>query len=301
LESIQDALKTTFRKIQGIACNRPTYVTMSGGLDSTIIACMAQDHIAGVQGITLSIAGLTESEDVQYARRVAQDLRIPLTVITATPQDIVRLLDDVLVWGQDWRDFNVHCGLVNAALGRILSATLAEESDRRPLLLTGDTMNEMVADYEPVRYGDRELYALPQLDWGQRRRFLIAGLDSGDREVGILAKMGFSTIQPYAVAAPAYLRLPSGFLGRPHAKQDVARQMFGARIPQYVLERPKVRAQVASSAKPGGTLAVLMDAGLDDAFLKKRWCELFDIPRESLNGIIRGGVYRCSTSIYSHS
>ena len=35
--------------------------------------------------------------------------------------DFFSRLDPVLIYGQDWRPFNVHCGLVNAALGSWLA------------------------------------------------------------------------------------------------------------------------------------------------------------------------------------
>jgi asparagine synthase (glutamine-hydrolysing) len=299
---IRRALKNTFQEIQRIAADRQTYVTMSGGLDSTIIALMARDYIPNLRGVTLSVVahgGSSESEDVSYARRVARDLGIPLTVLTATPENILNLVDEVLMWGQDWREFNVHCGLVNSALGHGLAATLpVGDSSPRPLLLTGDAMNEMMADYAPVRYGNRDLYTLPQLGRSHLRRCLVAGLDSGDREVGILARMGFSTIQPYTIAAPAYLALPAKYLAHPDARQQLARRVFGSRIPEYVLNRAKVRAQAGSSAEPRGTMAVLLDAGIDQAFLQKRWCELFGVRPESLNGIIRAGIYKYSIRIY---
>ena len=96
------------------------------------------------------------------------------------------LIDPVLMYGQDWRDFNVHCGIVNLAIAR---AIRAEHHDgARPLLLTGDGMNELMADYSPVIHNELEYYSLPRLPPGRLRRFLVQGLDAGDREVGIFAQ-----------------------------------------------------------------------------------------------------------------
>jgi asparagine synthetase B (glutamine-hydrolysing) len=302
VQRIQTALDAAFRAIRSVVAGRPVYVTMSGGLDSTVIAMLACDYLPEVRGVTLSVVSdsgdAADSEDVHYARVVARDLGIPLTVVTVTADDILAVLDDVLRWGQDWRDFNVHCGLVNAALGRRLRTMLSQDGEP-PLLLSGDTMNEMVADYSPVRYEDREFYPLPRLSRGQLRRFLVAGLDSGDREVGILAKMGFSVIQPYALCAAAYLALPPAFLERPDAKQELARRVMENRIPTYVLKRPKVRAQAADSTHIGGTMAVMLKAGLDQAFLRQRWCELFGLPPTAPDNIIRAGVYKRSLHLYS--
>jgi asparagine synthetase B (glutamine-hydrolysing) len=294
---IQAALEGAFRRIREAAAGRAVYVTMSGGVDSTGIALLAKEHLSGVEGVTLSVVrdneSRGESEDVQFARRVAEDLGIPLTVLVATPRDILDALDHALVWGQDWRDFNLHCALVNAALGRCLAETAKNATHSgRPLLLTGDTMNEMMADYEPVSYRGREYYPLPRLTRGQLRHFLVTGLDSGDREVGVLAKLGFSVIQPYALCAREYLSVPAEFLEKPSAKQELARRILHDRLPEYVLARPKVRAQAAGSKEIGGTLAVLLDAGIDEAFLKKRWCELHRLPPDAPSRLIRAGVYK---------
>jgi asparagine synthase (glutamine-hydrolysing) len=296
-ERIREALHATFCRIRQAVSGRRVYVTMSGGLDSTVVAVLARDHLTSVQGVTFQVQqegpDAEESEDVRFARRVAQDLGIPLAVITVTPEEILGELEAVLKWGQDWRDFNVHCGLVNGALGRALAHMPAAQNGR-PVLLTGDTMNEMMADYTPVWYGDQELYRLPRLSPGQLRRFLVAGLDSGDREVGILAKLGFSVIQPYAMCADAYLSVPAEFLESAFAKQRLARLVMGDRIPEYVAQRGKVRAQAASSTEVGGTLAVLLNAGVDQRDLRRQWCELYKVPLTVPDELIRAGVYKCS-------
>src|SRR5690606_12663968 len=127
--------------------------------------------------------------DLYFARKVAAELGVPIEVIEASTQDLLDLVDDTLVYGQDFRDFNVHCGLVNAVLARGIQARNAD-GDARPCVLTGDTMNELVSDYTPVQYGESEYYSLPQLSPGRLRRFLVSGLDTGDREVGVFARCG---------------------------------------------------------------------------------------------------------------
>lgn len=295
-KNIRSALDRAFGMIRQVIADRPVYITMSGGLDSTVVAALAKKHLPAVEGITSCVVrgnGSDESEDVQFARMVARDIEIPLTVVHVAAMEILDILDETLMWGQDWRDFNVHCGLVNAAIGKALTKISANRRHvQSPLLLTGDTMNEMVADYEPVWYRDRQVYRLPRLSRGQLRRFLVAGLDSGDREVGILAKAGLAVIQPYAICAETYLSISADWLERPGWKAELARHVMGNLIPEYVLTRRKVRAQVGSCTEIGGTLAVLLDAGIDQEFLEERWCQLFRLPRKALPGIIRAGMYK---------
>ena len=294
---IREALERTFEQLRDAAAGRPLYVTLSGGLDSTTIAALARRHLGDFTAVTFSMDDGGDgrpSEDLRYAQRVAADLGVPLRVVRATTDELVELIDVALCYGQDWRDFNVHCALVNAAIGRALAAD--GERSARPLLLTGDTMNELMADYTPVIYRDREYYPLPRLPAGRLRRFLVQGLDAGDREIGVFAHYGLDAIQPYALAAEAYTALPGGCLTRPEAKQRVVREVMGSAIPTYIYERPKVRAQAGGADEVRGTLAALVDRGIDSEWLERRFCELFDLDRSSLRRAIFGGFYRFPTT-----
>lgn len=294
---IREALERAFVQLRDVTAGRPLYVTLSGGLDSTTIAALARRHLGDFTAVTFSIddGGDTRpSEDLRYARRVADDLGVPLRTVRASTDDLIDLVDTALCFGQDWRDFNVHCALVNAAIARDLAA--GAEKSERPLILTGDTMNELMADYSPVVYRGREYYPLPRLPAGRLRRFLVRGLDAGDREIGVFARFGLDAIQPYALCAEAYAALPGGCLARAEAKQRLAREVMGAAIPDYIYQRPKVRAQAGGADEVRGTLAALVDRGIDSARLERRFCELFGLQPSDLRRAIFGGFYRFPTS-----
>src|SRR5262245_47081549 len=108
--------------------------------------------------------GANEPEDVRYARRVAAELGVPHRIVRVTADELVSHLDVALGYGQDWRDFNVHCALVNAAIGSALVG-----AGDRPVLLTGDGMNELMADYSPVTYRGQQYYTLPQIETARLR------------------------------------------------------------------------------------------------------------------------------------
>jgi asparagine synthetase B (glutamine-hydrolysing) len=304
---IRAGLDATFRALRPVLAGRHVYVTLSGGLDSTTIAALAKLHLADVAaslaGVTFFVPGASgEPEpgtDAHFALRVAEALGLPLELVEVPPDGLLELVDEVLVAGQDFRDFNVHCGLVNAALAR----ALAERSRARdgavggaPVVLTGDTMNELMADYTPVQYGAAEYYALPRLGPGRLRRFLVSGLDTGDREVGIFAHRGIDTIQPYALHPELYTALPGAFLEAEGAKQRLGRLVMGDLVPSFIYERPKVRAQVGGSEKVGGTLAALVDRGIDAAELERRFCRLTGFDPRDLKRWIRAGLYRFTSS-----
>ncbi len=218
---------------------------------------------------------------------MARELGIELREIVVRPDQLLEMVDEVLVYGQDWRDFNVHCGLVNAAI--------AETLPEGAVVLTGDGMNELMADYTPVKVGERVLYDLPRLSPGRLRRFLIGGLDSGDREVGIFARHGIRCVQPYTICADAYTALPDAFVTGADAKQRLVARVLGERVPSFVYERPKVRAQVGSSDQVGGTVRALLDRGLDGARLAHRFEELLGLTEPERRALIRAGFYRFPT------
>jgi len=295
---IRAALEGAFRRLRAVLPGRRLYVTLSGGLDSTAIAVMAREWLGEFVAVSFAVEGgaAAPSDDLACAERVARELGVPFEVVALDPDGLLDLVDAVLVHGQDWRDFNVHCGLVNAAIGAGLAGRQGLGASRsRPVVLTGDTMNELMADYAPVAYRGSAYYPLPDMQADRLRRFLVSGLDSGDREVGIFAHYGLDAIQPYALCAAAYAALPGACLHHEGAKPRLVRAVLGSRIPAFVYERPKVRAQVASEQGVAGTLAVLVDAGLDQEALARRFAELHGISAKELPRLIRAGFYRFPT------
>ena len=296
-ERISSGLRSVFASLRQLSAGREVFVTMSGGMDSSTIAVLAREYLGRFTGVTFTVAdesgGFRESEDLRFARRLAAEIDVPLHVVAFTSADIIALLDEVLVYGQDWRDFNVHCGLVNAAIAHSLEAVSKRAAGApRPLLLTGDAMNEIMSDYTAVNYKGREYYRLPRLSRAQLRPFLMQGLDSGDREVGLYARHGLDAIQPYAICADAYLSLPGAFLDSQSAKERLVEAVMGERVPAYIRARPKVRAQAGGSDELRGTLAVLADAGIDSNRLKHRFAELLGADPGAVERLIKAGYYR---------
>lgn len=297
---IRTSLTNVFRAIREGIGDRRIYVSLSGGLDSTTIAVLTRELIGEFTAVTFSVGNGEHrtSEDYEYAAKVAAHLGVPFESVVLSPDAVLDLVDTVLLYGQDWRDFNVHCALVNAALGRAIHRLHAGSgSSLPPLLLTGDTMNELMADYSAVTYKGGEYYRLPRLAPGRLRRLLVSGLDAGDREIGVLTHFGVDALQPYALCADAYAALPDTFFDAPHAKQQLVRAVMGDRLPHVIYDRPKARAQAGSATDVGGTLAVLIDHGLDQRALESRFAGLFGLGRNRLGEFIRAGHYR-STATY---
>jgi asparagine synthetase B (glutamine-hydrolysing) len=295
---IRSRLAAVFRRLRDAVAGRPLYVTLSGGLDSTTVAVWAREWLGPFTAVTFAVARdarhAQADDDLAVATRVARDLGVACEVVEVADNEILDSIDDVLRFGQDWREFNVHCGVVNAAIGRAIGR--AHPAGPRPVVLTGDVMNELMADYTAVTLNGREYYTLPRLPPGRLRRHLVQGLDSGDREVGIFTQRGVDAIQPYAMCAGSYAAVPDALVNQADAKAGLVRAIMGTRIPSYVYDRPKVRAQVGGAGTVRGTLAVFAEHGVDAAALAARFAALFGLPVPELGRMIRGGIYRVPTS-----
>ena len=292
---IRDALDGYLAALSEAHPSSPVFVCLSGGLDSSGIAALAHRHFPELVAVSFDIARRhgRASEDRLTARRLAHDLGMPLLEATVTDEALFEPLDVVLVEGIDWRDFNVHAALVNAALARAIDRVALRPDGAPVLVLTGDLANEFLVDYHPERYRGATYYALPRLSGSALRRALVRGLDTSHREIGVFAAWGLSAVQPYAAAIDAYLALPPAFLVRDDRKQRLCREVLGDLLPEYVFTRPKARARVGGSEVAGGVLAACVDRGFDSDWLRDRFAGLHGIAdRRLLDRFIRAGSYR---------
>ena len=292
-EAIRQGLDGYLAALSAAYPDRRAYLCLSGGLDSSTVAVLASRYFPKLTAVSFDLAHADgeASEDRVVAERLAADLGIRVLEATVTPDTLLSYLDLVLVAGIDWRDFNVHCALVNAALAAAIDADRARD-DEPPIVITGDLPNELLVDYEAETYKGSTYYALPRIERSILRRVLVDGLDSCHREVGVFSAFGLVTAQPYAACVDAYLGLPADFLAREDRKERLVEAIVGDELPGYIYRRPKVRAQIGDS-RGGGTLATCIDRGIDGRWLRRRFAEIHEAGGdEALDGFIRAGRYR---------
>jgi asparagine synthetase B (glutamine-hydrolysing) len=306
--SVQDAGREIRTRLDGYLAalaaaypSAPVFVCLSGGLDSSGIAALTRDHFTGAVAVSFELrrSGGGASQDRVVAVRLARDLDMPLLEVTTTEDPLFEHLDTVLVDGVDWRDFNVHAGLVNAAMAAGIHAARPAGDPAVPILvLTGDLANEFLVDYHAESYRGTAYYELPRLPAAALRASLVRGLDTCHREVGVFGAWGLSVIQPYAAAVDAYLSLSGEFLAAEDRKEQLCRHIFGTLVPEYVYSRPKVRAQVGDPDIARGVLAACVDRGFDRSWLRQRFAQLHDVADPArLDRFIRAGCYRSSIPV----
>jgi hypothetical protein len=291
-KTIHSRLSRYFRKVRNLFPDSLFCVCLSGGLDSSLIASYASDLLDSPVAVTFSYqseSGSGTSEDFSAASAIATHLDMPFIPVLVKKEVDPEVLDLVLRNGQDWRDFNVHCAWVNDHIGQEVRRRFP---DRDIVFLTGDLMNEYVADYTPVTYKGSVYYPQPNVSRERLRRFLVYGLDTSDREVGIFHHSGITTLQPYSILAEEYLRVPHEILDAPGSKERLNFPLITNPGVRESLVKTKVRAQVGGS--DGGTLGLFHDSQISQDSLKERWAQLFagTTGNEEMKPIIISGRYR---------
>jgi hypothetical protein len=273
--------------------DRRVFVCLSGGLDSTGLAVLAQLHFRDVVAVSFDLRRHdgSASADRRIAERLACDMRIPLISVTVGHTELLDGLDTVIREAIDWRDFNVHAGLVNLALASGIAGVLPPAD---ALILTGDFPNEYLVDYHAEVLDGHTYYALPRLPPATLQSVLVRGLETSHREIGPFQARNLAVVQIYAPAVDHYLALPASFLADPLRKERLCRLMFGNAIPRYVYSRPKTRAQIGDPEGDGGVLGACLAHGIDARTLRRRFAELHRATDSELSRFILGGRYLAS-------
>ena len=295
--SIADALAEYCEALATAYHDRRIFVCLSGGLDSTGVAVELREHFSDVTAISFDLErpSAVASEDRRTAERLASNLNMPLMDVTVSEDELLEPLDTVLVEGVDWRDFNVHAALVNAAMARAIAAELDGTGDKA-IVFTGDLMNEFLVDYHAESYRGNVYYRLPRLSAKALRRALVRGVETSHREVGIFEAWAVPVVQLYSVAAHLYCSLPHEFLEAERNKEHLSRQVFGKRIPEYVYSRRKTRAQIGDPETGKGVLALCIDRGIDQQWLRRRFASLHNVQNPAeLDRFINAGRYRSAS------
>ncbi len=256
-------------------------VCLSGGLDSSAVASFAKRILSNVVAVSFSLLSEQDakahllgadpgtldsiSEDFSSAAAVSEALDMPLFSVLRTPDAILDSVATSVRLCQDWRDFNVHCAVVNLALAQDLCGLFP---GRQVVALTGDLMNEFVCDYKEEVVDGTVYYPQPRIPIEKRRRFLVRGLDAGDREVGVFGAYGIIAVQVFSAVADLYLGIPGEMLETPNAKETLNGHLLAPSLLDAV-NTSKRRAQVGGKDK--GILGVFHRAGVDQKALERMW------------------------------
>ncbi len=128
-------------------CNtteRPVACLLSGGLDSSLIAALVADYFRSVENkkIETYSIGLEGSEDLKYARIVADYIESKHTEIIVTEEDMFHAIPEVINAIESYDTTTVRASIGNYLLGKYI----ASHSDAK-VIFNGDGSDELFGGY----------------------------------------------------------------------------------------------------------------------------------------------------------
>jgi asparagine synthase (glutamine-hydrolysing) len=143
LSNIQTYLKAAVEK-RCCTTQRPIACLLSGGLDSSLIAALVNDYHVKNNLPTLETysIGLPGSEDLRYARIVAEYLGTKHTEILLTEDDFLNAIPDVIKAIESYDTTTVRASIGNWLLGKYIS-----EHSEAKVIFNGDGSDELAGGY----------------------------------------------------------------------------------------------------------------------------------------------------------
>ena len=131
IEAVKKRVETT---------DRPIACLLSGGLDSSIVAALVSKFYKG-QLETYSI-GLEGSEDLKYARIVAEAINSKHTEVIFTEEDFLKSIEEVIKSIESYDTTTVR-----ASVGNLLIAEYIKENSDAKVIFNGDGSDELMGGY----------------------------------------------------------------------------------------------------------------------------------------------------------
>ena len=141
-KDVYDSLRVAVYK-RVINTERPVACLLSGGLDSSLVAALAARFCKGMGKVleTYSI-GLTESEDLKYASRVADHIGSNHTTIICSEKEFFEAIPNVI---KDIESYDTTT--VRASVGNWLIGKYIKENSQAKVVLNGDGADELFGGY----------------------------------------------------------------------------------------------------------------------------------------------------------
>ncbi len=289
--------------LRGLRSNygKEVYVCLSGGLDSTVIAYLASKVFKKVTAISCTILNNKQyinylksnkkinlgnlSKDFLVAKKISNMININFKPVIFNEKECLHDLKKVMYLSQDWRDFNVHCALLNYQIAKALKK---DKNYKSQPVITGDFMNEFVADYKTEIINNKKYYEMPIKNKKNKQKFLIKGLRSSDRENGIFNHFNIPSFQPFSIVSSVFERLPDKFFKKNNVKYLINGRLIEKKLFK-IINRKKIRAQVGG--KNAGILGFMINRKINQKELNKIFIKNFKFKENFLKSFIFLGDY----------
>jgi asparagine synthase (glutamine-hydrolysing) len=126
------------------ATERPIACLLSGGLDSSLITALVNEYHKSKKLPTVETysIGLKDSEDLRYARVVADYLGTKHTEIVLTEEDFIKAIPEVIQSIESYDTTTVRASIGNWLLGKYIS-----EHSEAKVIFNGDGSDELLGGY----------------------------------------------------------------------------------------------------------------------------------------------------------
>ena len=142
-EKVYNALCNAVKK-RVVTSERPVACLLSGGLDSSLVAALANRYSLMFRGCpieTFSI-GLAESEDLKYSNQAAHHIQSNHTQIVCTEKDFLDSIPEVICDIETYDTTTVRASVGNWNVGKYI-----KEHSNAKVILNGDGADEVMGGY----------------------------------------------------------------------------------------------------------------------------------------------------------
>lgn len=223
-------IKSTLRDAvhKRLLADVPVGVSLSGGLDSSIVSLLACEGTDQLHSFAVGVEG---SEDLAAARKMANFLNTQHHELKYTAQDMVEALPNVLYYLETFDP-----ALVRSAIPNYFLAKLASQYVK--VFLTGEGADEIYAGYEylsnyesPGALQEEMIYITEALHNTNLQR-----ADRMSMAFGLEARVPFLDVKSVALA----LSFPPDWkLHGQHIPKHLLRKAFANDLPEEIVNRPK--------------------------------------------------------------
>ncbi|MCE7985146.1 MAG: asparagine synthase B [Caldilinea sp. CFX5] len=207
----------------------PLGVSLSGGLDSSIVALLAREEMAQLHTFAVGVEG---SSDLAAARTVARFLGTTHHEYCYTEEEMQAALPEVLFYLESFDPALVRSAIPNYFLARLAA-------DHVKVFLTGEGADELYAGYDYLgrRTDPAALHEELLHITGALHNTNLQRADRMSMAHGLEARVPFLDVQSVGLA----LGLPAAW--KTHSKtrhaKALLRQAFAADLPPAIVNRPK--------------------------------------------------------------
>lgn len=231
-EEARSAIKSTLRSAvyKRLLADVPVGVSLSGGLDSSIVTALAREETEHLHSFAVGVEG---SPDLEAARQMSRHLETVHHEYVYNTQDMIEALPNILYHLESF-----DSALVRSAIPNYFLAKLASEHVK--VILTGEGADEVYAGYDYLAR-----YETPDELQGEMLHITNAlhntNLQRADRmsmAFGLEARVPFLDVKSVSLAMgiPPDWKLHNGRIPK-----ALLRQSFANDLPGQIVNRPKAK------------------------------------------------------------